>query len=378
MEKPLRVNFSSGPCAKHTGWTPPSCKLVGRSHRSAESLGLIQKIIDLQRAILKIPEDHFVGIVSASSTGAMETLMWSLLGIRGVDVLVHCIFSNHWANDISNELRIDDFRAIQAKFPKISDVSQVNFDRDLVFCLSSTTSGVAFNDLNWIPNDRRGLVICDAASAVFNMDFDWNKLDAVSFSWQKGIGGEAGLGSIVLSPRAISRLESYKPNRPIPRIFRIANDRKVNFDLFKGCTINTPSMICIEDFYNNLLWANELGGLDGLTSKVEQNYAVVKKWINEQSDFAFLVDEKYRTHHIACLDIISSSYQTMSEEQRWLFLKKIVSICEKEEVGFDFLGHILAKPHLRIWAGPTIDASDLEKFFPWLEFAYKKSKLSDS
>jgi phosphoserine aminotransferase len=372
MEKPIGVKFSSGPCAKHRGWTPPSGKLSGRSHRSAYGLKFIQSIIKLQKKILEIPADYHLGIVNASSTGAMETLLWSLLGNRGVDVITHCIFSNHWLKDIVDELKITDTRAINEAFPKMSDVSQVDFNRDVVFCLSSTTSGISFPDVDWIPYDRKGLTICDAASAVFTMDFDWTKLDAVAFSWQKGLGGEAGIGSIVLSPRAISRLESHEPDRPIPRIFRIARTKKVNFDLFEGYTINTPSMICLEDFHDNLIWADNQGGLKALIQKVEQNYNVVEKWIAGQKIFRFLVDEKYRAHHIICLDIADDAYQSMSEENKWNYLKKIVAICEKESAGFDFLGHIYTKPHLRIWAGPTIDSQDLKKLLPWIEFAHDK------
>jgi phosphoserine aminotransferase len=248
----------------------------------------------------------------------------------------------------------------------------VNFDRDVVFCISSTTSGVSFRDLNWIPDNRKGLTVCDAASAVFTMDFDWTKLDAVAFSWQKGVGGEAGQGSIVLSPRAISRLESYEPDRPIPRIFRLAKAKKVNFGLFNGYTINTPSMISLEDFHDNLIWAANQGGLEALVRRVEQNYNVLKEWIDGQKKFRFLVDEKHRAHHIVCLDITCDAYQSMSDEDRWNCLKKIVAICEKEGAGLDFLGHILTSPHLRIWAGPTIDSQDLKKLLPWIEFAYDK------
>ncbi|MDR2158324.1 MAG: phosphoserine transaminase [Holosporaceae bacterium] len=373
MEKPLNARFSSGPCAKHRNWIAPSGKFVGRSHRSSEGIKFIQEIIRLQKKVLAIPEDYFLGIVNASTTGGIEALMWSLLGEKPVDALAQCVFSNHWANDIVNELKIPHVNLIKADFPERADVSRVNFNKDVVFCLSSTTSGVSFEDLNWIPSNRQGLIICDAASAVFAMDFDWTKLDAVAFSWQKGIGGEAGLGSIVLSPRAVSRLESYKPDRPIPKIFRIAENKKINFSLFNGYMINTPSMICLEDFSDNLIWADRLGGIKSLAQRVEQNYNVVKGWISRQNVFRFLVDEKYRAHHIVCLDVVQDVYQSMSDENKWKFLTKIVKICEKENVGFDFLGHIQTKPHLRIWTGPTIDHKDLEKFLPWLEFAYNKT-----
>ena len=373
MKKPDRVMFSSGPCAKPAGWSAPVGETVSRSHRSKDGLKLIKQVIGLQRNVLEIPDNYLLGIVPASASGAMEALLWSLLGERGIDVLACCVFSNYWAHDIVEELKMSDVRLIKENFPYLSDVTQVNFTRDLVFCLSSTTSGASFHDLNWIPGDRKGLVICDAASAVFTMDFDWNKLDAVAFSWQKGLGGEAGFGSIVLSPRAISRLESYELDRAVPRIFRIANGKKVKFDFFDGYTINTPSMICLEDFRNNLIWANNLGGLRALIQRVKRNYAVVQQWLTRQKIFCFFAEEKQRAQHIACLDIISEKYQSKSEKDKWIFLKKIVEICEEENVGYDFLGHTLAKPNLRVWIGPTIESQDLKRFLPWLEVAYNRA-----
>jgi phosphoserine aminotransferase len=372
MEKPFCMNFSSGPCAKRRGWRPPTGKFVGRSHRSVDGLTFIQDIIRLQKKILNIPEDYFLGIVAGSSTGAVETLLWSLLGERGVDILVQCVFGSHWAHDVTKELKISDVNLIKADFPSMVDVTRVNFDRDVVFCISSTTSGISFPDLNWIKDYRSGLTICDAASAAFALDFDWRKLDATAFSWQKGLGGEAGFGSIVLSPRAISRLESHKPDRAIPRIFRIAENRVVNYAVFDGYCINTPSMLCLEDFYENLMWADEFGGIKALTQKVQRNNEVVEKWISEQNTFKFLVDEKHRAQHIACFSVVSDSYSSMSESDRWIFLKKIVKFCENEAVGFDFLGHTATKPHLRVWCGPTIEAGDLEKFLPWISYAHDK------
>jgi phosphoserine aminotransferase len=333
---------------------------------------LMQEALNFQRKVLNVPDDYYIGMVSASSTGAMETLMWSLLGAKGVDVVSHCIFSKHWENDIIGELRLPDVRVFRAEFPNIADTQEVDFDRDVVFCWTSTTSGVSFKDANWIKSDRTGLTICDAASAMFVLDMDWNKLDATAFSWQKGLGGEAGFGSIVLSPRAISRLESHKPNHAIPRIFRIAENKAVNYSIFDGFCINTPSMLCLEDLHENLTWANELGGIKALAQKVQRNKEIVEKWISEQSTFKFLIDEKYRAPHIACFNPVSDGYLSMSESDRWAFLKKIVKFCEEEGVGFDFLGHTLTKPHLRVWCGPTVEADDLEKFLPWVRHAHDK------
>lgn len=376
MQKPSKFNFSSGPCAKRSNWVAPSYSLVGRSHRSSEGLLKIQEVIELQKKTLSIPDDYFVGIVGASSSGAMETLLWSLLGFNGIDVIAHCVFSNHWADDIINELRLNDVRLFKENFPRMADVQKVDFNRDVVFCWSSTTSGTSFKNAEWIPSNRKGLTICDAASAVFCCEIDWTKLDATAFSWQKGLGGEAGFGTIVLSPKAIARLEEHKPTWPIPRIFRLAKDKKVNFNIFNGHTINTPSMICVEDFCDNLKWASDIGGIKSLVEKVESNYSVVKQWINEQSVFRFLVEEKYRAHHIACLDINSKKYEELQTSDKWAFLKRIVEICEQEKVGFDFLGHILTEPHLRIWIGPTIDADDLKRFLPWIEYAYNRLKTN--
>ncbi len=372
MQKMRNCNFSSGPCAKRPNWTPPLFRTIGRSHRSDDCISIIQETIKLQKKILLIPDDYFVGIINSSTSGTMEALLWSLLGNNGVDVVAHCVFSNHWAHDITNELKLSDVRLFKSDFPKMACTDDINFDRDVVFCWTSTTSGASFKNANWIDSNRKGLTICDAVSAVFACDIDWSKLDATAFSWQKGLGGEAGLGTVVLSPRAIERLESHKPVWPIPIIFRLAQDKKVNFDLFNGYTLNTPSMFCVEEFLDNLKWVDKIGGLPTLIRRIESNYNVVNHWINQQNTFRFLVDEKYRARHISCLDLNSQEYQKLSKNEQWIFLKKIVKICEEENVGFDFLGHILTKPHLRIWNGATIESDDLAEFLPWIEHAYNR------
>jgi phosphoserine aminotransferase len=373
MEKPKNIKFSSGPCAKHIGWSLPSGDLAGRSHRSKDGMRKIREIIALQRKILEIPDNYYVGIVSASSTGAMETLLWSLLGARGIEVVAQCIFSHLWARDIVNELKLKDVRVFDANFPNAASIDALDFDRDVVFCWTSTTSGITFRNADWIKPDRKGLTICDAASAAFVFDFNWEKLDATAFSWQKGLGGEAGFGTIVLGPRAIERLKTHVPSWPMPRIFKLAENGQVNFDIFDGKTINTPSMLCLEDFYNILSWAKKIGGIHSLMRKVADNYYVVERWISQQSVFKFLAEEKYRAHHIACLDIVDDRYVDFSKEKKWDFLGKILEICKHEGVGVDFLGHAGTEPHIRIWIGPTIEASDIKKFLPWLEYAYNKS-----
>lgn len=365
------VCFSSGPCAKFPGWIPPKGLFAGRSHRSAEALNFIKQTIELNRKILNMPDDYLLGFVNGSSTGAIELLVWNLLGKRGVDVLNQCVFSNHWAHDI-NELNIPDTRVIYGKFPHVADTSKVDFSKDVVFCSSSTTSGSAFKNFGWIPDDREGLTICDAASAAFIMDLEWTKLDAVACSWQKGIGGEAGLATIILSPRAVERLNNFTPNRAIPRLFRIKENGKINLGIFQGATINTPSMLCIEDYYNALVWAKNIGGMEGLKSRVRKNYDVVARWINSQSVFDFLVDENCRAKHIACFDLRDENYQNLSTAEKWNFLRKISQFCAEKKVGYDILGHsAAAMPNLRIWCGPTVEASDLEKFLPWLTVAYE-------
>ncbi|MDR1334291.1 MAG: phosphoserine transaminase [Holosporaceae bacterium] len=363
--------FSSGPCAKHPGWRPPAGEFAGRSHRSAEALATIQEVIGLQREILRVPENYSVGIVNGSCTGAMETLLWSLLGSRGIDVVSHCVFSKKWERDIVNELKLSDVRAFRSEFPGMADVSGVDFDRDVVFCWTSTTSGVSFQNADWIKAEREGLTICDAASAAFLFEFDWSKLDAMAFSWQKVLGGEAGIGTIILSPRAISRLESYEPTWPIPQIFRLAQNRKVNYNLFNGCTLNTISMSCVEDFRDALRWAKEIGGLPTLRQRAETNCAVVAEWVSQSSIFKFWAEEECRAHHIACLDIVTEKYKALSDPEKRACIKNIVAFCEREKSGFDFAGHPQTKPNLRIWCGPTIEADALRNFLPRIEEAYK-------
>lgn len=364
--------FSSGPCAKFSGWHSPDGRYVGRSHRSKYAWDFIKETLDLQRKVLQIPEDYKMAIISGSTTAAMEAIMWNLLGERDVDIVTHCVFSEHWRHDIVDELKISNARIFSEKFPERADVSKIDSSNDVVFCISSTTSGVAFHNLDWIKSNRKGLTIADASSAVFCMNLDWTKLDATAFSWQKGLGGEAGLGIIVLSQRALSRLQIYTPNRAIPRIFRLANNGKVKEAIFEGATINTPSMLCIEDYYNALVWAQSNGGLSWLIERVESNYKFIKDWISSQHDFFFLARKDFRAHHIACLDIRAEKYQLLSENDKWLFLKEIVAFCEERNIGYDFLGHIMTHPHLRIWCGPTIERADLQAFLPGLTNAYKQ------
>ena len=359
--------FASGPCAKRKGWSVPDYQLAGRSHRSEEGLHLIQEVLRLQRKVLEIPDDYWIAIVPGSSTGAMELLLWNLLGFRPVTVLEHCVFGYHWAHDIINELKIPDVNVIKAHFPKVSDVSKIDFSHDLVFCLSSTTSGTAFRNLSWIPSVRDGLVISDTASGVFTMNCEWSKLDAAAFSWQKGLGSEAGLGTIILSPKARRRLEEFSPNRPMPRLFRIAENGNINSMLFQGYVINTVSLLCVQEFFENLLWADEAGGMPFLIKKTEKNYNIVADWLPRQNIFKFLVDdEEHRGHHIICLDIIEENYQKLDVDEKWNFLRQLAKRAAEKKYGYDFLGHTAVPPHIRIWSGPTVEAAELENFLPGL------------
>lgn len=362
--------FASGPCTKFPGWAPPKGLFVGRSHRSVKAFHFIKQTIGLNRKVLNLPDNYLLGFVSGSATAAMEMLLWNLLGERGVDVLNQCVFSNHWNHDI-DELKIPNVRVIYGKFPNVANTSEVDFSKDVVFCASSTTSGSAFKNFDWIPENRKGLTICDASSAALIMDLDWTKLDAVACSWQKGLGGEAGLATIIVSPRAIERLNNFTPNRAIPRIFRIKESGKINLGIFQGATINTPSMLCIEDYYNALKWADSIGGMPELKSRVQKNYDTVARWISSQKLFRFLVEENCRAKHIACFDLVDENYQNLPIAEKWNFLQKISKFCEEKKVGYDIFGHsAAAMPNLRIWCGPTVEASALEVFLPWLTVAY--------
>ncbi|MBR1733985.1 MAG: aminotransferase class V-fold PLP-dependent enzyme [Alphaproteobacteria bacterium] len=365
----LNANFASGPCAKRKGWMNPGRELLGRSHRSQDGLERIQQTIQLIKKVLQIPDEYLVGFISGSNTGAMETLLWTLLGERGVDTFAGCVFGKAWTHDIVNELKLKDVRIFESQFPNLCKTNEIDADRDLVFCLTSTTSGASYKNLDWISDNRNGLTICDATSSVFCHNIYWGKLDATAFSWQKGIGGEAGIGTIVINRRTIARLESYQPSWPIPRIFRIASNKEVNFKIFEGCTINTPSMMCMEDFFEALAWADSIGGLNSLVRKVEENYVWVSQWVEQQSLFRFLVDENERAHNIACFVINDERYQALSKKNKWDLLKKVVKICDEEGSGHDFLGHIATEPHLRVWIGPTIDIADIAHFLPRMERA---------
>lgn len=366
--KPNNKKFGSGPVAKRPGWQHPKTELLSRSHRGHDVLQVLKEIISLTKDLLNIPDDYFVAIVGGSSTGAMESLLWSLLGKNHTQIIRNCHFSNLWRRDAQDELKVQ-CEIIDLDQNKKCEANKLNPECDLIFCMSSTTSGTSGLNLSDIPDNRTGLSICDAASAVFCMDLDWQKLDATAFSWQKGIGSEAGFGTIVLSPAAINRLKTYKPTWGVPRLYRLADNYTVNFDIFAGLTINTPSILCLLEHLENLKWAKDIGGMTTLKRRVDDNYKILSKWIINQNNFRFAIDNPdVRTKHIVCLIL---NNQKLSIENQWTSYKKIVSLIEGNDIAYDFLGHPMATPNLRFWLGPTIESPDIEALLPWLDWSYQ-------
>jgi phosphoserine aminotransferase len=371
--KPNRPHFSSGPCAKRPGWSIQSLEgaLVGRSHRAKVAKARIEEVIDLSKSILNLPEGYVCGIVPASDTGAVEMAMWSLLGQRGVDMMAWESFGSGWVTDAIKQLKLENARKLEADYGKLPDFSQVDFKNDVVFTYNGTTSGVRVPNLDWIPDDREGLTICDATSAVFAMDIDFNKTDVVTWSWQKVMGGEAAHGMLVLSPRAIERLESYTPSWPLPKIFRLTKGGKLIDGIFSGATINTVSMLCVEDAVDGLKWAESIGGLKGLIQRSNANLDAIASWVEKTDWVDFLAETKEtRSCTSICLKIVAPWYQALSAEEQAAKAKKIVSLLEAEDVALDFGSYRDAPPGMRIWGGATVDTSDIEALLPWLDWAF--------
>ncbi|MFY9639303.1 MAG: phosphoserine transaminase [Rhodomicrobium sp.] len=373
--RPNVAHFSSGPCAKRPGYSIENLESaeLGRSHRSKPGKAKLKLAIDKTRLVLGVPDDYLIGIVAASDTGAFEMAMWSVLGARGVDVLVWEAFSKDWATDIAKQLKIPGARVIEAPYGALPDLSEVDFKNDVVFAWNGTTSGVRVPDANWIPADREGLTLCDATSAAFAQELDWAKLDAVTFSWQKVLGGEAQHGMLILSPRAVARLESYTPSWPMPKIFRMTKGGKLNRDIFEGSTINTPSMLCVEDYIDALRWAKGLGGWKALQERSNANFKVISDWVARTPWVDFLAAEPAtRSNTSVCLKIVDP--QLASPEAQAAVAKQIASTLEKEGVAMDIGAYRDAPPGLRIWAGATIERSDLAALMPWLDWAYAAAK----
>jgi phosphoserine aminotransferase len=375
--KPANPNFSSGPCAKRPGWTVEALKgtPVGRSHRAKIGKARLEEVINRSRSVLGIPADYRIGIVPASDTGAVEMALWSLLGARGVDALCWESFGEGWVTDITKQLKLEDVRVFKGAYGELPDLTQVDTDRDVVFTWNGTTSGARVPNGDWIKSDRQGLTICDATSAVFAMDMPWDKLDVVTWSWQKVLGGEGGHGMLVLSPRAVERLESYKPAWPMPKIFRMTKGGKLIEGIFKGETINTPSMIAVEDQVDALVWAEKAGGLEGLIGRSKANAAALDKWVAKSDWAAYLAkDASIRSCTSICLVVKAPFFAKLSADDQAAAAKKIVTILDKEGVAFDIGAYRDAPSGLRIWGGATVEASDIEKLTPWLDWAFAQVK----
>ncbi|HVY16709.1 MAG TPA: phosphoserine transaminase [Rhodopila sp.] len=370
--RPSNPNFSSGPCAKRPGFTLDALSgaFLGRSHRASAPKARLAEVISLSKSILGMPADWRLGIVPASDTGAMEMAMWSLLGARGVDVVAFESFGEGWATDVAKHLKLSDARVIKAPYGKLGDPDAVDFARDIVFTWNGTTSGVRVPNADGIPADREGLVICDATSAAFAMDLAWDKLDVVTWSWQKVLGGEAAHGMLALSPRAVERLETYTPPWPLPKIFRLTAKGKLNEGIFKGETINTPSMLCVEDAIDGLLWAQKIGGLPALIARSEANLAAVAAWV-ETSDWAdFLAEEPVtRSCTSICLKITAPWFTALPAEGQAKAAKQLAALLEKEGVAYDIGSYRDAPPGLRIWGGATVETADIKALLPWLDWA---------
>jgi phosphoserine aminotransferase len=371
--KPARPEFSSGPCAKRPGWTPENLKdaVLGRSHRSKLGKARLQLAISRTREVLEVPADYLIGIVPASDTGAVEMAMWSMLGARPVQLLAFESFGKDWATDVVKQLKLPDTEVLDAPYGQLPDLSKVRPDTDLIFPWNGTTSGVKVPNADFIAADREGIVICDATSAAFAQELDWSKLDVVTFSWQKALGGEAAHGVLILGPRAVARLESYSPPWPLPKIFRMTKGGKLNGEIFEGATINTPSMLCVEDYLDALDWATSIGGLDGLKSRSNANLKALEDWVAKTPWIDFLAEKAdERSNTSVCLKVVDPAIAALPEKAQAEFAKKLASILEKEGVALDIGGYRDAPPGLRIWCGATVDTADIEALTPWLDWAF--------
>jgi phosphoserine aminotransferase len=370
--RPARPEFSSGPCAKRPGWTPENLRtaVLGRSHRSKLGKARLQAAIDQTRSVLQVPDEFLIGIVPGSDTGAVEMAMWSMLGARPVQLLAFESFGKDWVTDVTKQLKIEA-EVLDAPYGRLPDLSRVRPDADLVFTWNGTTSGVRVPNADFIAADREGIVICDATSACFAQDLDWPKLDVVTFSWQKALGGEAAHGVLILSPRAVARLESYAPPWPLPKLFRMTKGGKVNLEIFEGSTINTPSMLCVEDYLDTLRWAASIGGLAELKRRADENLSVLEAWASQTLWIDFLAEDRAtRSNTSVCLKVVDPRVTALPDEVQADFAKRIAALLEKEGVALDIGGYRDAPPGLRIWCGATVEADDLEALTPWLDWAY--------
>ncbi len=378
--RPARPEFSSGPCAKRPGWNLDqlSSAVLGRSHRSKLGKGRLKDAIDRTRAVLGVPDDYLIGIMPASDTGAVEAAMWSMLGARPVQMLAFESFGKDWVTDVVKQLKLKDTEVLEADYGLLPDLTKVRPDADLVFTWNGTTSGVRVPNADFISADREGITICDATSAAFAQDLDWAKLDVTTFSWQKVLGGEGAHGMLILSPRAVARLESYNPAWPMPKIFRLTKGGKVNAEIFEGATINTPSMLCVEDYLDALTWSEKIGGLTELRRRADANLGVIADWAAKTDWVDFLpVDPATRSNTSVCLKVVDARVAALDASAQADFAKKLASLLEKEGVALDIGAYRDAPPGLRIWCGATVETSDLDALTPWLDWAFA-SAAADS
>jgi phosphoserine aminotransferase len=375
--RPIVPHFSSGPCAKRPGWTSQNLgnAVLGRSHRSKAGKAKLKRAIDLTREVLQVPADYRIGIVPASDTGAVEMALWSLLGARPVTMLTWESFGEGWVSDVAKELKLKDVKVLRAPYGELPDLAAVDPASDVVFTWNGTTSGVRVPNADWIAADRTGLSICDATSAAFAQSLDWGKLDVVTFSWQKALGGEAAHGMLILSPRAVARLESYTPPWPLPKIFRMTKGNKLNEGIFQGETINTPSMLCVEDYLDALEWAKSVGGLRALQARANTNAKVIADWVTRSAWIGFLArDPALRSNTSVCLKVVDPAVSRLSADAQSAFVKGIAAALEKEGVAYDIDAYRDAPAGLRIWCGSTVEATDVEALTLWLDWAYANAK----
>jgi phosphoserine aminotransferase len=375
--RPVIPHFSSGPCAKRPGWSLQALTdaVLGRSHRSKIGKAKLKRAIDLSREVLEAPAGYRFGIVPASDTGAVEMALWSLLGPRPVTMLAWESFGEGWVSDVQKDLKLKDVTVLKAPYGELPDLSKVDCNTDVLFTWNGTTSGVRVPNADWIAADRQGLTICDATSACFAQPLDWPKLDVVTFSWQKVLGGEAAHGMIALSPRAVARLESHTPAWPLPKIFRLTKGGKLNDDIFEGGTINTPSMLCVEDYLDTLKWGKSIGGLKALIARADANAAVIAEWVARTPWIAFLAsDPALRSNTSVCLKVVDPAVLKLAPDAQAKFVKAIAAMLEKEGVAYDIDAYRDAPSGLRIWCGSTVERSDLEALTLWLDWAYAQAK----
>ena len=376
LVKPIRPEFSSGPCAKRPDWSLQALTkaTVARSHRHKAAKQKLEKIIELTKSILEIPDNYFVGIVPGSDTGAIEMAMWNLLGPRPINMLVWDSFGLDWANDIQSQLKLKDVVISKVDYGLLPDFSKENLQGDIVFNWNGTTAGVCIPNADWINPNRDGITICDATSAAFAMKLDWSKLDVTTFSWQKCLGGEAGHGMLIVSPKAVKRINEYNPDWPIPKLFQLKKNNMFNQEIFSGSTINTPSMICVEDFLDTLNWAKNIGGLSELTFRSENNLNIIKDWVISSNWIDFLSENSNTISSTSiCLKLIDPLIINETLELKNNIEKNIVKLLEEEKVAFDIGSYRSAPPGLRIWGGPTVDSKDIELLLPWLDWAYSET-----